>query len=231
MLRCASPYPSQLIQCQVCAEDSFHFVHLANAPSTINGSHDTAKLPADSLLRAKGKPLLRIPLRNGGLTFEFEAEADRDQAVDVLTPLLKEAQRKGKGIASVAAGPPSPAGAVSGPQAALKLQLLKENRCIGAPTQTMMPHACGRPASQQCGHVMRRDLQQLYNQLVMRGVLTEEEFWRGRQSLLKHKLQDGAAQKQRRGFDNAMISEVAAGGGSKVMEIAFSCHQLLGQHK
>ena len=80
---------------------------------------------------------------------------------------------------------------------------------------------------------MHRDLQQLYNQLVLRGVLTEEEFWRGRQSLLKHKLQDSAALKQRRGFDNAMISEVAAGRGSKVpLDTACCCHQLFGSiHK
>jgi hypothetical protein len=85
---------------------------------------------ADSLQRAKGKPLLRIPLRTGALVFEFETEVDRDQAVDVLTPLLKEAQRKGKGAAAgpSAAGAVQPAAVASGPQAALKQQLLKEDR-------------------------------------------------------------------------------------------------------
>jgi hypothetical protein len=65
--------------------------------------------------------------------------------------------------------------------------------------------------------VLRRDLQQLYQQLVVRGVLSEEEFWRGRQSLLKQRMLAGAAQKQRKGFDNAMISELADGGGNKVL--------------
>ena len=62
-----------------------------------------------------------------------------------------------------------------------------------------------------------RDLQQLYNQLVMAGVLTEDEFWKGRQGTLKQRLQGGSAMKQLRGYQNAMVSEQAlSGGGSTV---------------
>lgn len=84
----------------------------------------------DSLQRAKGKPMLRVPLSTGALVFEFEAEADRDQAVDVVTPLLQQAQRKGKGVATAGPGAPLPVAAASGPQAALKAQLLREDRCV-----------------------------------------------------------------------------------------------------
>ena len=90
--------------------------------------HSAACVTPDSLQRAKGKPMLRVPLSTGALVFEFETEADRDQAVDVITPLLQQAQRKGKGVATAGAGPPTPVAAASVPQASLKAQLLREDR-------------------------------------------------------------------------------------------------------
>lgn len=81
---------------------------------------------ADALQRAKGKPLLRVPVPSRALVFEFESEVDRDQAVDVITPILKEAQRKGK---APVADPQRPASGLQGPQAALKQHLLQEDRC------------------------------------------------------------------------------------------------------
>lgn len=80
---------------------------------------------ADSLQRAKGKPLLRVPVPNRPLVFEFESEVDRDQAVDVVTPILKEAQRKGK---APVADSQRPTPGLQGPQAALKQKLLQEDR-------------------------------------------------------------------------------------------------------
>ncbi len=81
---------------------------------------------ADSLQRAKGKPLLKVPVPNRALVFEFESEVDRDQAVDVITPILKEAHRKGKAPVAETQRPPS---GLQGPQAALKQKLLQEDKC------------------------------------------------------------------------------------------------------
>ena len=74
--------------------------------------------------KAKGKPLLRVPLVAGALVLEFESEADRDQIVDMLTPLVKQA-----------AGTPRLGAAergvnLSGPLAAVKKQLLEEDMCV-----------------------------------------------------------------------------------------------------
>ena len=84
-------------------------------------------ISADSLQRAKGKPLLRVPVPNRPLVFEFESEVDRDQAVDVITPILKEAQRKGK---APVADLQRPTPGLQGPQAALKQKLLQEDRSL-----------------------------------------------------------------------------------------------------
>ena len=85
-----------------------------------------ARHAAGALQKAKGKPLLRVPLVAGALVLEFEAEADRDQVVDVLTPLMRHA-----------AGAAHPGGAAergaeaSGPLLAAKQQLLEEDGCAG----------------------------------------------------------------------------------------------------
>ena len=68
-----------------------------------------------------------------------------------------------------------------------------------------------------------RDLQQLYNQLVMAGVLTEDEFWKGRQGMLKQRMQGGSAQKQLRGYQNAMVSEQALSNGSSTVIVQSCC--------
>ncbi|CAL8468426.1 g7966 [Coccomyxa elongata] len=151
---------------------------------------DIKSIP-DSLQRAKGKPLLKVPVPNRALVFEFESEVDRDQAVDVITPILKEAQRKGKAPVAEAERPPS---GLQGPQAALKQKLLQEDR----------------------------DLQQLYNQLVSGGILSEAEFWKGRQNLLKEALRGSKDARQQAGFKTAMISEQTGEGGSRRVTLSLT---------
>ena len=66
--------------------------------------------------------MLRIPTTERPLVFQFETEADRDQAVDIITPLAKSAQEKGKALAS---GVPSTGNkSASGPHAELKKAVL-----------------------------------------------------------------------------------------------------------
>ena len=85
---------------------------------------------------------------------------------------------------------------------------------------SLLAHAeHGAPPSASCC----RDLQQLYNQLVMAGVLTEDEFWKGRQGMLKQRMQGGSAPKQLKGYQNAMVSEQALSNGSSTV----SCTSLL----
>ena len=76
---------------------------------------------AESLQRAKGRPLLRIPTTERPLVFQFETEADRDQAVDIITPLAKSAQEKGKALVN---GGSSTGKSASGPHAELKRAVL-----------------------------------------------------------------------------------------------------------
>ena len=85
----------------------------------------TSCVNADSLQRAKGKPLLRIPSKERPSVFEFESEADRDQAVDIITPLVKSAHEKGKGLAN---GASSAAKAAQGPHTELKKAVLAADR-------------------------------------------------------------------------------------------------------
>ena len=66
---------------------------------------------------------------------------------------------------------------------------------------------------------LHRDLQQLYNQLVEGGILSEGEFWKGRQNLLKESLRGSRDARQQAGFKTAMISEQAGEGGSRKVGI------------
>lgn len=54
----------------------------------------------------------------------------------------------------------------------------------------------------------RRDLQQLYKQLVQGGVLTEADFWRGRQAQLQQRLQGGKGPSQRAGLSSVMLAHM-----------------------
>lgn len=67
-----------------------------------------------------------MPLPNRALVFEFETEVDRDQAVDVITPVLQDVQRKGKGVAV----PQQSSAVMQGPQAELKQRLLEQDKCV-----------------------------------------------------------------------------------------------------
>ena len=55
-----------------------------------------------ALQRAKGKPMLRLPLPTGPRVIVFESVEDTDQVVDLLTPLIAREQQ-GSGAAGGAA--------------------------------------------------------------------------------------------------------------------------------
>jgi hypothetical protein len=130
------------------------------------------------------------------------------QVVDTLAPLLPRA----------AVGTPKGPDA----QADLKAKLLKDDACVplSVPLSQMLvsttapvlgccdlartPRLCSRPlilSSVACF----RDLNRLYEQLVLSGVLGAEEFWRGRSHLLKA---GRVTAEQRVGLSSAMLTEM-----------------------
>ena len=52
-----------------------------------------------------------------------------------------------------------------------------------------------------------RDLQALHEQLVTGGIISEAEFWRHRQHLLRQHAQEGPHGRQKPGLSNAMIEQ------------------------
>ena len=54
---------------------------------------------------------------------------------------------------------------------------------------------------------MHRDLKALHEQLVVGGIISEAEFWRHRQHLLRQHAKDGAQSRQKPGLSNAMIEQ------------------------
>ena len=52
-----------------------------------------------------------------------------------------------------------------------------------------------------------RDLQALHEQLVTGGIISEAEFWRHRQHLLRQHAQEGPHGRQKQGPSNAMIEQ------------------------
>lgn len=54
----------------------------------------------------------------------------------------------------------------------------------------------------------RRDLQQLFKHLVQGGVLSEVDFWRGRQAQLQQRLQSGKSSSQRPGLSSVMLAHM-----------------------
>ncbi len=105
---------------------------LAQQPA---GDSTRALRRAAALQKAKGKPLLRVPLVAGALVLEFESEADRDQVVDVLTPLAKQAAGPAR------AGAAERGAELSGPLAAVKKQLLEEDRRGALSVWSALPRA------------------------------------------------------------------------------------------
>ena len=95
-----------------------------------------------ALQRAKGKPMLRLPLPTGPRVIVFESVEDTDQVVDLLTPLIARAQQQGGGDGSGAAAgaggaPSSSAAAAASRQPAkadawshAKRKLLEEDKCV-----------------------------------------------------------------------------------------------------
>ena len=92
-----------------------------------------------ALQRAKGKPMLRLPLPTGPRVIVFESVEDTDQVVDLLTPLIAREQQGGNGAgatgasssaaaAAAAAASRHPAKADAWSQA--KRKLLEEDKCV-----------------------------------------------------------------------------------------------------
>lgn len=80
-----------------------------------------------ALQRAKGKPMLRVPLPTGPRVVVFQSVEDTDQVVDLLTPLItREQQQEGGGGGGPAATTAAPAKADAWSQA--KRKLLEEDR-------------------------------------------------------------------------------------------------------
>ena len=95
--------------------------------------HFAYKTLTGALQRAKGKPMLRLPLPTGPRVIVFESVEDTDQVVDLLTPLIaREQQGGGDG----AAGPSSSSAAAASTQqpakadawAHAKRKLLEEDK-------------------------------------------------------------------------------------------------------
>ena len=91
-----------------------------------------------ALQRAKGKPMLRVPLPSGARVFVFNAVADTDTVVDLLTPLIAREQAGagaagggGGGGAAAAPPPPPPSRAAAAKDKAVadaKTKLLAEDK-------------------------------------------------------------------------------------------------------
>jgi hypothetical protein len=77
--------------------------------------HFPYKTLTGALQRAKGKPMLRLPLLTGPRVIVFANVEDTDQVVDLLTPLIarEQAGRGGGGGAAAAGGAPSSAAAAA----------------------------------------------------------------------------------------------------------------------
>ena len=95
-----------------------------------------------ALQRAKGKPMLRLPLPTGPRVLAFESVEDTDQVVDLLTPLIAREQGRG-GAGGDGTGAPSSstsaaAAAASQQQQPAKVdawshakrKLLEEDKCV-----------------------------------------------------------------------------------------------------
>lgn len=64
-----------------------------------------------------------------------------------------------------------------------------------------------RADSLKCQRNACRDLKALHEQLVVGGIISEAEFWRHRQHLLRQQAQDQMQSKQKPGLSNAMIEQ------------------------
>lgn len=79
--------------------------------------HFAYKTLTGALQRAKGKPMLRLPLPTGPRVIVFESVEDTDQVVDLLTPLIaREQGGGGSGDGIGAAGAPSSCAAAASQQ-------------------------------------------------------------------------------------------------------------------
>eukprot|EP00884_Botryococcus_braunii_P011843 jgi/Botrbrau1/2065/Bobra.0047s0030.1 len=75
-----------------------------------------------ALQRAKGKPMMRVPLQSSAHAFELERNDDLDAIIEIMTSLMENADHKGKGPALTAHQE-----TLSGPFADAKKQLLAQD--------------------------------------------------------------------------------------------------------
>eukprot|EP00891_Asterochloris_glomerata_P004764 jgi/Astpho2/4764/Aster-x0212 len=134
------------------------------------------------LQRSKKSPMVRIPTRGGAVTLEFQSMPERDEVVDILTPLVKKVADKGKAPVGqpAQAAPQQAAPQLTGPPAlvVLKSKLLKKDK----------------------------DLRHLFDELVRNGIISEGEFWKQRVHLLREAQGPTGSAKQRTGISNALLS-------------------------
>jgi uncharacterized membrane protein YgcG len=87
-----------------------------------------------ALQRAKGKPMLRVPLPTGARVFVLGSVADTDTVVDLLTPLIAREQGEGGGGGGGGGGGSAGGGPSAGPSgaAATKAAAAKEKAVADA---------------------------------------------------------------------------------------------------
>ena len=83
---------------------------------------------------------------------------------------------------------------------------------------------CAQVRSLTCASF--RDLQALHEQLVAGGIISEAEFWRHRQHLLRQHAQDGAQGRQKPGLSNAMIEQSMDPNSNKAGSASQHLHSL-----
>jgi hypothetical protein len=74
------------------------------------------------LQRAKGKPMMRVPLQSSAHAFELDTNDDLDVIVEIMTSLMEKSKLTGKGPAV-----PNQQDAVTGQYTDAKKQLLAED--------------------------------------------------------------------------------------------------------
>lgn len=109
---------------------------LPQDPNSAAPLHFAYRTLTGALQRAKGKPMLRLPLPTGPRVVVFEGVEDTDQVVDLLTPLIAREQQQGGGgdgapsSSAVAAAAASRQPAKADAWSHAKRKLLEEDKCV-----------------------------------------------------------------------------------------------------
>mmetsp|Transcript_11078 Transcript_11078/g.26271 ORF Transcript_11078/g.26271 Transcript_11078/m.26271 type:complete len:467 (+) Transcript_11078:116-1516(+) len=192
---------AQLVDKQSSLDGTFIISHqnVHWKPSTAGSAQDINLSPTGiaNQQRAKRKPVLRlVPHHGSPMIFQFASETERDEALDILAPLISStasSQQPSSGSPrkrSAAAGSASssskshPAGP-SGPDAKLKEKLLADNK----------------------------DLKALYDELMRLGAVSDAEFWATRQHLLS-RTRSTDTKSQRKGLGSTMLTDLGSSDGT-----------------